>query len=78
MTSAVIYRVWYNHSSVFFAFEILVTTASKVSVFGVIQSECGETRTIITPNMDTFYAVHVIWILMGDIHFAKLHLMKLM
>ena len=29
----------------------------KVSIFGVIQSECGKIRSRITPNTDTFYAV---------------------
>ena len=33
--------------------------AQKVSVFGVIQSECGKMQTTITPNTDTFYAVEV-------------------
>ena len=32
-------------------------TASKVSVFGDIQSECRKMRTRITPNTDTFHAV---------------------
>ena len=31
--------------------------ASKVSVFGDIQSECRKMRTRITPNTDTFHAV---------------------
>ena len=30
-----------------------------MSVFGVIQSECGKIRTRITPNAETFYAVLV-------------------
>ena len=31
--------------------------AWKMSLFGVVQSECGRMRTRITPNTDTFYAV---------------------
>ena len=34
--------------------------AQKVSVFGVIQSECGKMQTTITPNTDTFYAVEIV------------------
>ena len=43
-----------------------LVTAQKVSIFGAImvrilriQSECGRMRTRITPNTDTFHAVHV-------------------
>ena len=35
-------------------------TASKVSVFGDIQSECRKMRTRITPNTDTFHAVIIL------------------
>ena len=31
--------------------------AWKMSLFGVVQSECGKMRTRTTPNTDTFYAV---------------------
>ena len=31
--------------------------SSKVSVFGVVQPECGKMRITITPNTDTFYSV---------------------
>ena len=35
-------------------------TAYIVSVFGVIQSECGKMRIGITPNMGTFHAVLIV------------------
>ena len=50
----------------------MISTAQKVSVFGVIlvriQSECGKTRTRITPNTDAFHPVY----LNHDIRFVKL------
>ena len=41
---------------------------NKVSVFGVIQSECGKIRTRITPNADIFYVVQ--WFHSG--HLSKI------
>ena len=45
-------------------------------VFLRIQSECGKTRTRITPNTDTFYAVIAVKsVLIGQLYSWKMHWM---
>ena len=47
-------------------------TVRRVSIFGVIQSECGKIQTRITPDADTFYAVWKRSMLRWRIIFPKL------
>ena len=64
------YHLWNTED---FTKEIHIhNTAQKVSVFGVIQSECGKIRTRITPNTNIFHAVLAVDILRKNGHHRRL------